>query len=68
MSVGFTTPALVHELMEARDERRLLDLQRQHSRLGLLNIDAWDSCRFPEPARNCSSRSSASATSEAPSW
>ena len=32
MSVGFTTAAaLVHELMEARDERRLLGLQRQGS-------------------------------------
>ena len=40
MSVGFTTAAsLVHELMEARDERRLLDLQRQFSRLNLLIID-----------------------------
>ena len=40
MSVGFTTAAaLVHELMEARDERRLLNLQRQLSRLGLLIID-----------------------------
>ena len=40
MSVGFTTAAaLVHELMEARDERRLLNLQRQMSRLGLLIID-----------------------------
>ena len=40
MSVEFTTAAaLVHELMEARDERRLLDLQRQLSRLGLLIID-----------------------------
>ena len=39
MSVGFTAAALVHELMEARDERRLLDLQRQVSRLGLLIID-----------------------------
>ena len=40
MSVGFTTPAaLVHELMEARDERRLLNLQRQLSRLNLLIID-----------------------------
>ena len=30
MSVGFTAAAvLVHELMEARDERRLLNLQRQ---------------------------------------
>ena len=40
MSVGFTTAAsLVHELIEARDERRLLNLQRQLSRLNLLIID-----------------------------
>ena len=41
MSVGFTTTAaaLVHELMEARDERRLLNLQHQLSRLNLLIID-----------------------------
>ena len=31
--------ALVHELMEAKDERRLLNLQRNVSRLGLLIID-----------------------------
>ena len=40
MSVGFTTAAaLVHELMEARDDRRLLNLQRQLARLNLLIID-----------------------------
>ncbi len=40
LSVGFTTAAaLVHELMEARDERRLLNLQRQLSRHQLLIID-----------------------------
>ena len=39
MSVGFTAAALVHELMEARDERRLLNLQRQLARLRLLIID-----------------------------
>ena len=40
LSVGFTAAAaLVHELMESRDERRLLNLQRQLSRLGLLIID-----------------------------
>ena len=40
MSVGFTAAAaLVHELMEARDERRRLNLQRQLSRLNLLIID-----------------------------
>ena len=37
--MGFTAAALVHELMEARDERRLLSLQRQLSRLSLLIID-----------------------------
>ena len=38
--MGFATAAaLVHELMEARDERRLLNLQRQLSRLSLLIID-----------------------------
>ena len=30
-----TAAALVHEMMEARDKRRLLDLQRQLSRLNL---------------------------------
>ena len=53
MSVGFTTAAaLVHELMEARDERRLLDLQRQLSRLGLLIIDELGSSHCPTPGRN----------------
>ena len=37
--MGFPTAASVHELMEARDERRLRDHQRQLSRLGLLIID-----------------------------
>ena len=32
MSVEFTAAALVQELMEARNERRLLNLQRQLSR------------------------------------
>ena len=40
MSVGFTTAAaLVHELMEARDDCRLLNPQRQLARLRLLIID-----------------------------
>ena len=40
MPVAFTTAAgLVHEMMEARDERRLLNLQRQLSRLKLLIVD-----------------------------
>ena len=40
LSVGFTTAAaLVHELMEARDERRLLRLQKQMAGHKLLIID-----------------------------
>jgi DNA replication protein DnaC len=40
LSVGFTTAAaLVHELIEARDEKRLLNLQRKLARLKLLIID-----------------------------
>ena len=40
LSVGFTTAAaLVHEPIEARDERRLLNLQRRLARVKLLIID-----------------------------
>jgi DNA replication protein DnaC len=40
LSVGFTTAAaLVHELLEARDERRLLRLQKQLEAYRLLIID-----------------------------
>jgi DNA replication protein DnaC len=40
LSVGFTTAAgLVHELLEARDEKRLLRLQRQLAGYKLLVID-----------------------------
>src|SRR3954451_7319291 len=39
LSVGFTTVALVHELLEARDERRLLRLQKQLAGYRLLIID-----------------------------
>ena len=38
--VGFTTAAsLVHELNEARDERRLLNLRKKLARINLLIID-----------------------------
>ena len=49
MSVGFTTAAaLVHELMEARDERRLLNLQRNLSpRAAEMS---WASSPCPPPA------------------
>ena len=40
LSVGFTTAAaLVHELMEARDEKRLLRFQKQLAKYSLLVID-----------------------------
>jgi len=40
LSVGFTTAAaLVHELMEARDEKRLMRFQRQLAKYRLLIID-----------------------------
>jgi len=40
LSVGFTTAAaLVHELLEARDERRLLRLQKQLAAYRLLIVD-----------------------------
>ena len=40
LSVGFTTAAsLVHELIEARDDRRLLNLQKKLARLKLLIVD-----------------------------
>jgi DNA replication protein DnaC len=40
LSVGFTTAAaLVHELLEARDEKRLLRLQRQLAAVRLLIVD-----------------------------
>ena len=39
LSVGFTAAALVHELMEARDEKRLLRFQKQLAKYKLLIID-----------------------------
>ena len=39
MSSGFTAAALVHGLVEARDERLLLNLQKQLSRLKCLVVD-----------------------------
>ena len=41
LSVGFTTAsALVHQLIEANDDRRLLNLQKKLARLKLLIIDS----------------------------
>ncbi len=63
-----TAASLVHELIEARDKRRLLNLQRQLSRLNLLIIDGLGFVPLSCTGRNCSSRFSASATSGDPSW
>ena len=42
LSVGFTTAAaLVHELMEARDEKRLLRMQKQLARISHQCVDTW---------------------------
>ena len=67
--MGFTTAvALVHKLMEARDEIPLLNLQRQLSRLGLLIIDELGFVLLSPTGLNSSSRSSANAANGAPSW
>ena len=47
MSVGFTTAAsLVHQLMEARDEKRLLRLQTQLAAHKLLIVDELEQNPF----------------------
>jgi hypothetical protein len=81
--VRFTTAsALVNELIEARDEKKLLRFQRgprqaicacwgERSRLPATICSSSmnsASCRSPRPEPNCSSRSSASATSAAQPW
>jgi len=69
LSVGFTTAAaLVHELTEARDERRLLNLQRKLTSLKLLIIDEMGFVPLSKTGPSCSSRSSASAMNAARSW
>ena len=64
LSVGFyAAAALVHELLEARDEKRLLRLQRQVAGYKLLIIDELDMSLSPRPGPSCCSRYSASAMS-----
>lgn len=77
LAVGFiTASALVHELLEARDEKRLLRLQKQLAKYSLLIIPSraiaaqcpagqrtnWDMCRCHQPALNCCLRSSRNVT------
>ena len=65
LSVGFTTAAaLVHELIEARDEKRLLNLRKKPARLKLLIVDELGCVPCRRPARSSCSRSSASVTRE----
>jgi DNA replication protein DnaC len=67
LSVGFiTTAAMVHELIEARDEKRLLRLQRQLATYKLLIIDELGYVPLSTTARSSCSRSSASVTSVPP--
>lgn len=68
-AVGFTTAAaLVHELLEARDERRLLRLHRQLAGYRLLIIDELCYVPLSTTGAECCSRSSAGATSEVRYW
>ena len=69
IAVGFTTgAALAHELMEAREERRLLILRRQLSRLTLLIIDELGFVSLSTTGAELLFGSSPRATSGAPSW
>ena len=55
--VGFTAAAaLVNELHEARDEKRLLRLQRQIAGYKLPISTSWDISRSHRPAPNCCSK------------
>ena len=62
--VRFTTAAaLVNELLEARDDKRLLRFQKQLAKQDLLIVDELG-YRYRRPAPSCYSRSSPSATSK----
>jgi DNA replication protein DnaC len=61
----FTAAGLVHQLMEARDERRLLKLQAQLAAVKLLIVDELGMCRSRRPARSFCLKYSASVTNVA---
>jgi len=66
LSVGFVTAAaLVHELIEARDEKRLLRLQASWRDTSCSSSTNSAMCRCRKPEPSCCSRSSATAMSEA---
>jgi len=67
--VRFTTAAaMVHELMEAKDEKRLLRYQKQMASYELLIVDELGFVPLSKSAPNCCSRSSVNATNEVPQW
>ena len=67
--VRFTTAAaLVNELLEARDDKRLLRFQKQLAKQDLLIVTSSATCRCRRPAPSCCSRSSPSATSKRRRW
>ena len=85
LTVGFiTAAALVHELIEARDEKRLLRFQKQLAKYKLLRCSregnrypeeitpdssmSSASCRLAKPGPSCCSRCSANVTKAAPPW
>ena len=69
LSVGFiTAAALVHELIEARDDKQLLRFQKKLATYKLLIVDELASCRCRRPAPSCCSRCSANATSGDRPW
>jgi len=67
--VRFTTAAaLVHELMEARDEKRLLRFQKQMASHELLLVDELGFVPLSKSGAELLSRFSVSVTSAARRW
>ena len=69
LSVGFTTAAaLVNELWRPGTSAGCSTCSGNWPASSSLSSTSWASFPCPTPERNCSSRSSASATNGAPSW
>ena len=67
--VRFTTAAsLAHELIEAKDERRLMRFQKLLSSFELLIIDELGFVPLSKTGPSCCLRSSAGAMNAAPRW
>jgi DNA replication protein DnaC len=67
--VHFTTAAaLVHELMEARDEKKLLRFEKQIAAYELLIVDELGFAPLSKSGAELSSRSPVSATNGVPRW